>query len=196
MVKEFINANDLSMRLNNCFVFYKGEPYYTRIGTYPYLELYKIVQPPGYEPIVVKYTDPELNTKSPSLGYMNFKNNAIYLKRYPSRRQNLGLRPGDIVTNPRIYGSFTSTKEFYNVLTGKYPTYKKTMENIFLGKVLSMAVDRDFCISKGDRDLISLLFKERVIGYYEYLSEKFRLLPVADSSWLTKLIYNRRIIPV
>lgn len=192
MPKRYLNEHDLVMRLDQVICFYKGEPYYIRAlnGEFPKINLVNIYKKDVNQNFQIDHDDPNLDTSFPELGYFNYQKNAIWLSKFPDRKQAQGLRAQNIRSNPTILNGFSSTKDFYNFLKGDYPTVDTALDSLKEEKVRSIAVSRNFALSRDNKVQITLLYRKRPIGFYCEKTSVFRINQTEESSFLTQAMFK------
>lgn len=137
--------------------------------------------------------DPLLDLSSPTLGYINFKNDAFYVARKPERKYKQTLTFGAIsLWNPSTNKASAQsteaifyTKEFAAMLLGVYPKLEdvlKTLNNDTT-KVKARAIDRDVCIAKDSYGIIRVYYKYDEVGHIEP-GETIVRVPHTELAWV------------
>lgn len=197
MVKEYLNQEDLRMRLEGCIVQYKSHFFMVVCNniSYPNIGLINLTKYSESRKIehTIDHRDANLNTGTPPLGYFNCNRQAYWTTRYPNKRQNQAVKPQNISVKPRSAPyNFYFTKEFYNCLMNEYPTERKALLAINAGTVESMAVSRDFALVREDQQLVALHFKARKVGYYN--GTNLIIMPTPEASWIKSLLEKQGIM--
>lgn len=172
-VERYTNSDDVHMRLHECILFYKGQPYYAQAdGMNLYLcDLEKGLSDVGK--LVVHSNDSELIITSPDIGYVNYlwndKPAVKFFARSPFRRQKASIAAVNILVKYGVNDSFLSPsvsellqKNFKQMLLGDYPQFGNVMFAIQQGE--AYAVSRNFAISFYNKDNILLHYNGEVIG--------------------------------
>lgn len=196
MSKEYLNRNDIAMRLEGTFVFYKKVPYYVTLpenniednaGAWKYINLSPVQNPRGKK-IKVDHTDPLLDTSAPTLGFMNWDSKAYYAYRKPVRKQWQGLNSRAMGFAPMApEGQWWFSEAFEHMLLNKYPTVQEAIRQVEDLEVKSAAFDRRLAVEK-NRGSVSLLWASvpdvRTIGYWNAKEGRFNLTPGKDTSFI------------
>lgn len=196
MVKAYLNAEDLRMRLHDCLVFYKGEPYIVSCDeiNFPDIALKTLVR--KVHAHTVDHRDVYLDTGTPNLGYMNYNGETYYISRMPNKRQHQAVKIDNLSVSPNRPNvrNWGHTRAFYNCLMGDYPRPNTALQGVLGGLVRSMAISRDFAISSQSQQKIALMYKDREVGYYDPSTLKVSIVPTPESSWIKNLIIKEGLV--
>lgn len=172
---------DYEARLNGGIVFYKKKPVYVYATNSGKIELFTF---PENERIgVVAPQDENLDISAPKLGFVNIGGKAVYCYRKPLRQYKQSLQVSSIATftplrkEPTSPGDIFQTKQFAEMLMGKYPNLDATLRFIKEKKRGSMAFNRNMCISRDSFDIFHVFFKTEEIGIIEDVTKKSILVP-------------------
>lgn len=171
MAKGFAKYEDTVHRIGNSICFWKGEPYYVKVGVVDrskdLVNLYCIKEQ-YHLPDRVDITSDDFVVAAPALGYMNYNKAAYYVKRIPNRGLKQGLSTEDIHSEPQLrgYNFPISTKEFYNCLMGIYPTYKEALTKVLTKENEGCAFDRSSCVKRMDK-LVALYHNSIMIALWK-----------------------------
>lgn len=190
---EFLTREDLSMRLDHTICFFGKKPYYLRVGRDEFN--FHIMR--GFEltakakEIAIDVRDAAFSMRSPTLGYINYYDQAHYLSRIPDRRNKQGLNVGTIVSsneNGIDRGYFTS--EFmHDMLVDKYPAQSLCLKRLQAEHDLkSIAFNRNFCLRKLADNVIGMLYKERLVAIFDNESERFNLIQSRETSFIERIM--------
>lgn len=184
MPKRYFNQHDVEMRLDAVIALYKGEPYSISAvnNEYPKITLKPLYGNKNNQ--IIDHDDSSLDTSFPELGYFNYAKHAIWLSKNPDRRQAQGLRSKYLISHPKIFGGFCYTKEFHNFLKKQYPSVDEALEKVRNENVISMAVSRNFALSRENKAKMSLMYRRRPIGYYNERLNEFKLDQTEESSFI------------
>lgn len=193
MAQDRLTPEDLDLRLNNTICRYKGHPYYVQTGradgrnSYPKISLYKLDGTMS-RPINVDHTSDEFDDSSPPLGYMNYNNQAIYLKRVPHRLQNQGVRQESIMSIPSTRGHWFTSVSMESCILGRYPSQDQAMSTLQdAGSPYGVAIHRHIALSWIDSRTLGLYYKARLIATKIYGSD-WSYLEASDSTLIRNII--------
>lgn len=205
MAKEYYSQADAVMRLDNTVCLYDGVPYFVLVdpGNAPdgvvLVDLHKVTNfvgmagPEKYQK--VKYTDPKFEYKSPTLGYMQWRRHAVYVKRIPDRKQRQGLAPELIKgsvneaenVNPNSFNMLYSDN-FREMIQGKYRTQHEAVEMILGGNFHSVPISRTLAFRKLGGKTMALDFKTKFVGTKEADESHFKLFSLPEAGFLSKIL--------
>jgi hypothetical protein len=108
------------------------------------------------------------------LGYINRRNEAIYLTRKPLRKYKQGLSRDSLVVKAigeakmamRNKGDILLSPELSKCVDNIYPSLTEAFNSVEIEKAQSVAFSRVFAINRSElfQDVYELLYKNRVIG--------------------------------
>lgn len=159
---------DLRQRLDSGVVFYRGIPYiYSLRDEAGVARLYSLKN--SSEFITVHPKDPEIDIRSPKIGFVNYKGRAYYLTRYPHRmyKQSFCLRSVralDVAANIEITTPMNlQSGPIHNMLIDEYPRISTAMKDLE-GGAKSVAISKDIAIGRDDLDNIKAWYKNQPFG--------------------------------
>lgn len=180
---------DYEARLNGGIVFYKKKPVYVYATNSGKIELFTF---PENERIgVVAPQDENLDISAPKLGFVNIGGKAVYCYRKPLRQYKQSLQTNSIATftplrkEPTSVSDIFQTKQFAEMLMGKYPSLDVALKFVKEKKKGSMAFNRNMCVSRDSFDIFHVFFKTEEIGIIEDVTKKSILVP---NSSMVKII--------
>lgn len=156
--------DDVRRRTNNSIMFYKGEPVLVRyvreinVAIYPIETYYS--RGLNHETPMIPYTDPNLVSRIPTLGYINPPGNrARFVTRNVVRTQREGLPTDQLI----VGGTYMSidlifTQAFKDMLLNKYPTIQEAWAEA--QSTYTRAFSKSYAISKD----LNIFHRERLIG--------------------------------
>lgn len=136
---KFRSAGDLSMRLCQSFIRYKGEPVYVLDSVHSSKIVDCMYLKDGGKAVAfgVDVDDDDVDISSPPLGYINYNGN-WHLSRLSERRQKQGLDirralarnafQGKVNAHNVLGGGVTSWLDLRKTILGEYPTFEKALE--------------------------------------------------------------------
>ncbi len=192
MVKKYLNASDVRMKLQRSVVFYKKVPHYVDLPPDPESPWDHIRLTPlagkNKSSFVLPHDDENIDTSAPLLGYINYKGRAYYLSRIPGRVSSQGLKNDVIISNPRnISSSYFVSPEFSDALLGKYPKLDTAEGMLYSLAWSSVAISRTFAIGVKDDLRIGLYQQGNLIGD-QVKSGEYTLNNFKGSSFTKKLL--------
>lgn len=107
------------------------------------------------------------------LGMANVEGAALYVQRHPTRKSEQGLSEGMLINQTfslsmqKNYAVGLLSKDFYNCIVGKYPSYEETVTNLKNPECanLSAAFHREFCLVKAPLGVLYLGYRTDLIGF-------------------------------
>lgn len=192
MVKKYLNASDVRMKLNRTVIFYDGRPCYVETSPSESEGWSKIQLTPlsgkDRKKFEVEHDDEKVDTSAPTLGYLNYKSAAYYLTRIPSRVSNQGLRSDNIISNPgSLNWNYILSQEFGDCLLGKYPTLNSAENMMYSLAWSSVAISPNFAIGTKPDLTIGLYQNGNLIGK-QVKTGKYVLDDFKGSSFTKKLL--------
>lgn len=171
--------HDLTQKLSECIVRYKGVPYYTRTNgsTVHLYELHKIDSGAVH---AIDYKDEHLDVSSVPLGYVNIKpyESVAYILRNPIRRVKQGICPNNTHSKAAlgIHSVFPRngvlfSKAFVDSVTGVFPPLQTALDKLrSLNESGStekhpIAISRDIGLVIDQQGLIGVYYKEEYVGW-------------------------------
>lgn len=162
------NVRDARQSLQGSVCLYKGQPFSVHTvssggarGLSAIGILYK--KDGSHEELVVKIDDPELNFMNFKLGYVNYDNTSVYLKRVPVRTVAQGLSDQNVVSDYPGMGFgylFARKGGKMEVFSGEYPTFEQAVETLVNNReTSSIAFSRYLALNRHPR-FLSLFFLE------------------------------------
>lgn len=198
----YIKQDDVHMRLHNTYCMYDGKPVFVTVNVgYPVGDV--TIYPPGSVDVlkskVINITNDKFKFVFPELGYVNYKNCAVYLGRRPDRNQRQGLDPGSCYAIvhaqndsrlPPSVSTIICSENFIPNLEGVYPSLTEALE-LLKEDAQSVAISKRVAIGYIGRNLLGLFYDSRLIGTYNRKREMFSItedrLPSLVLSRLTNL---------
>lgn len=182
---------DYEARLNGGVVFFKKKPVYVYATNSGKIELFTF---PDNERIgVVHPQDENLDISAPKLGFVNIGGKAVYCYRRPLRQYKQSLQVTAITTFTPMRKEVTSagdifnTKQFADMLIGKYPNMDAALKFVREKKRGSMAFNRNMCVSRDSFDIYHVFFKTEEIGIIEDVTSKVITVPSSQMMKITNL---------
>lgn len=126
------NVGDLARRLNKGIVKYHGQPYMiTEIEGFDRIEITPLKDVPRRRENIkrVALSDPHLDIEPFKLGYVNYSNRALFVRRTPTRGTNYCMNANNIGTREyqRIPGVILYSEEFHSMLMNRYPSLQEAV---------------------------------------------------------------------
>lgn len=207
-------SGDLNQRLNHSFVMYDGEPCYVLVHTddevkYA-LKLYRSYEvnhygheegPPIKEifPYDPEDCDDKFDISSIPLGYVNWNNRAIYLKRHPYRAWKQGICTQS-VTAYEVSGEHSqgvqvskvlSSHDFHASVCGKFPALKEAVRLVLTkGGFKSMAISKDIAIEKVNSTTLYVYLKGMHLGVLDAENKNLSIVNIPEKPALMRLVNN------
>jgi hypothetical protein len=198
--KKYLTHSDVSLRLNESLLRWKGKWFYARYEDGERkvsITLYDLVTGKTVE--TVDPNSPNLDVSSPQLGYAEPENwrSPVFIQRSPYRRQKQGAGSDNMIYSVNGSGhrgpvptSWLFTKAFKSMLEGVYPPYmglveslnkhftKKSFDEIYAGR----AVSRNFCLfsEAGKKNIIC--YNCATIGTFDIETGVVTLSPLYNNS--------------
>lgn len=171
---------DLRQRLDSGVVFYRGIPYiYSLRDEAGVARLYSLKN--SSEFITVHPKDPEIDIRSPKIGFVNYKGKAYYLARYPHRRykQSFCLRSVtafDIIAGQNYAPPMSlQSGPIHNMLMDEYPRIETALKDINNNVAKSIAISKEIAIGRDDLDNIKVWYKNQPFAI-KVVGSKFTVL--------------------
>lgn len=184
-MKAFFSVEDRNARLHNTVCMYDGEPVYVSTrdvgGQNTSLKAHEVFITPlkqmensSKDPVIktVSYTDDKFSTRGMRLGYVNVKNDCVFVTRRPGQqtRQGLSVDQINIVINGNSQGNATRLSIFqpevaYTIL-GEYPSWQEAYARV-KGDAVSCAFDRMFAFARLGRRSYSILLRGLTVGHFD-----------------------------
>lgn len=122
------------------------------------------------------------------LGYCNVGNHAVFLKRTPDRRQKVGLTNANLVSSDGKGRVDLVSVNVGDTLRNRYPTFEEALAWIKKTRTKGhgRAFHRLFMLSRIDRGLIGLHFRERLVAVRT--GKSFLLVEGEDTSIIYRLL--------
>lgn len=175
-----IPSADLSLKLHDSICRYKGEPVYIRVDRAG-LYLYKLTNT-STQFAIIKPNDPDFDISSVPLGYVQAKNEVVYLTRIPVRKTKQGLdirsiRVRKLVDNA-AYSKSSNTayvfqQGFIDMVTGKAPELKDSLKEL-RGKYAKdekcnaqVVVSRNIAMWINEMGIINIHYKGDFVGWVQ-----------------------------
>lgn len=205
MAKAFLNYQDTVMRLQRTICMYRDKPMYVYVDEIEdrdkydnTLNLYPLC-PNGLrssKATIIKVTDKEFSYKEMPLGYILFEDECVYLTRNPDRKNNQGLHPNVLYTDPgfRNYNSNSWFKSvgMENCIMGTHPSYKEALILLDSTNAYSYSMvpfHRHFAVGFLDsrRRTKGIFCRGRLVATYD-LNGSAKLLEAPDASFIRPLL--------
>ena len=195
MGKAFFSKKDAFMRLHGTICIYDGKPVYCLLGSEDGDFVLQAHDPAVYGqatgktiPKLVEYTDEKFVYKSPLLGYMFVNNQAVYVTRFPDRKQSQGLVDATLLAGGKRFSHRFSvcSQSFVDCVLGNYPSYDAALQMVTQGSAISVPFSRRLAISTVRRNVISLLYRDKPIAVKD--GDSFRLFEIKENKIFRKLI--------
>lgn len=187
MAREYHSFEMTYRYLHGSVCLYDGEPIYvtTDRKIYPKINLYKI---DALNKIwkKIEVSDPLFDDRSPNLGYMNFEDNAHYLRRMPVREQNQGLRIFNVVATPAIQLDWFPSMNLYNCIKNIYPSYSEALDRTIKAGQEGCAFHRHVAIRPIDWRSKGLYYRTRLAAVWN--DDNWNFIRSEDSTYLEKII--------
>lgn len=197
MAVGFASVGDTNMYLNNSIIMYDGVPHYvSNTGAEKNNEVTGFCM----SPMLMKHdqgkklsvTDNKFVHNGILLGYVNYKGQATYVKRKPSRRQKSGVCKNSLCKSK--YNINLTDKSFANMLMNKYPSFDTCIYKLEDRRTISAAFHRDLAIGYGsERDILHLYHKGKDIGYRVQGNDHFILYESRQASFLMNMLNDYNI---
>lgn len=141
---RYPSDHDVSLRLNNTFIRYKGKCYLVKpVGKDTKISLFDITDPMWSKPTkkaeIVNANDKDVDVTSIELGFVQGLQKLYYVCRAPYRKQLQGIAFENILCRSLNENHFENvqaevlySENFIDMLEDRYPTYEKAHE--MLGK--------------------------------------------------------------
>jgi len=131
----------------------------------------------GLKTETVSVEDDFLDVSAPQLGYINYKNRALYLSRGPNRKYRQLTCPENItiycpILDRDVSRDLNKNGVLYShgvndLFSNNYPHFKDAFESLNSHKVSSVAVNRDVAITVDSIRLMHVFVKDMKVGYIE-----------------------------
>ncbi len=167
MGTAFFNGHHKKLKLDGTICLYDGEPYHINASdAYNSEHTVRLIPIDGrrqgrvnIDDSAVDYRDDKFDYKPTPLGYTNYRGNAYYMGRLPTRQAAQGLSLNSVCTigdGPSISNitSWFYSREIYECIKGIYLSYaecEKILYEPVEGAWLSAAFSRTFAIGKLSR---------------------------------------------
>lgn len=181
------NAEEAEHRLGHTVILYDGKPVYIN-NIYPYnpangkepgiyLETYQL--PAMAKADMLPLADPKFEYHSMRLGYVNGKNNAVYLSRMPVRKFKQGLNDDNVSVlhlpgvageaQPRIrFTNLMKTVGLVHMCAGEYPSFEKVLRSLQGDNdIVSQAFDRQLALGKDGLGMFNLFYRGERVAFTE-----------------------------
>lgn len=202
MAQDYLNQDDLATRLNGTICKYKGVPYYIQTHgydaqrtSYPNVNLYSLKGGVVKYERRVDHRDPDFDDSAPLLGYMNYNNQAYYLKRMPYRHANQGLKYTDVMSVPfaidRHDTQWFQGDAIYNCILGIYPRMSSAVEQLETNGG-SCALHRDVAIGLINHRQHGLHYRGRLVAIKR--RNEWDYLDGRDANVIRKLIEKTGVL--
>lgn len=201
MANRYSTMKDLSDRLHGTICRYKNVPATVSVVSEKCLMLTDICN--GELIAKIKPDDPDFDISSPELGYFNYNESdgdaAIYTARQPYRRFRQGLYQQacnfstiDGASLRGYYGkTFFSTKGFYNLLIGKFPSVEEAQAILRSdSKIEEIAISPSIALKKTGAGLILVYFRTTNVGWIKPDSNEVEIV-VGEFDWVVERYFNR-----
>lgn len=203
------NQEELSMRLDQTICRYKGHPYFVITSgyaetIYPNVGLCRLNSSRMIPSIIVDHRDPDFDDSAVPLGYLNWADEACYLKRIPQRVSAQGLRSNSIemLPRPRTSGaretSWFTAREMESCILGRYPSLNSVLSWLReSGRVgASKAIHREIAVSLIDSRRMGLLYKGRLVATSDSVRDvsNWTYLDNPDASILRRIIEKTGVL--
>ncbi len=198
----YIKQDDVHMRLHNTYCMYDGKPVFVTVNVgYPVGDV--TIYPPGSldaaKAKIINITNDKFKFVFPELGYVNYKNCAVYLGRRPDRNQRQGLDPASCYATvhaqndsrlPPSVSTIICSENFIPNLEGIYPSLQEARK-LLKEDAQSVAISKRVAIGFVARNLLGLFYDSRLIGACNIKHDVFSItedrLPSLVLSRLTNL---------
>lgn len=184
MLNDYQKGEDAALRLQDTVIFFKGIPYYVKTeGMTLHLfglrhEMPRLGSCPA--------NSPDVEVRSPPLGFVNTKDTVYWVFRPPYRKQKQGLCTENCCFSQleekdfdRISTRQMCTQSFENMLLDKYPSYEDAMES-----GVHRAFHKQFAIMKNEGQPCKLLHLNRCVALYDKAKEAWSIKPEEYNSIL------------
>lgn len=192
-MKNNITESDLGQKLHDTVCRYQGDPVYVTVHNAKkgILNLWDLVEynkirgglqgAEKIKPLEIKHDDPDFDISGIPLGYVQSDKDwrVTYVSRIPARRVKQGVCANHIRCMPPVEGTsnYTNsygimfTQGFKNMVLDTYPSLEEQMKGLrkaceeqreFNGEA---AISRDICISINSLGVISVYFKNQLVGW-------------------------------
>ena len=201
----FAQKRDISMKLNDTYVLYKGKFRYCAVSESSHkLHLYEGSPQQSPQKIITEVLDPEVSFVFPKLGYFNFNGDARYVSKATSRTTKIGLCTRSLAEyayngTPVRMGAFSSltwVEMNQMFLDEEYYKVPHAIARVTGGKNKSIAINRTSCIFKDEMDMIKFGYKNTIIGWISKKKDEPTLV-IPESKSNQKAVYEKCIgLPV
>ncbi len=199
MGTAYFSRKDIMLRLCDTICFYDGLPYYvqTHENSDNNVTIYRFADVErAKNGMVVDYTDPKFNYKSPALGYFHYnKKDAVYVSRLPDRQQSQGLNSRVLrLKGAEInrYETYYLTPEFEDMLLNRYVGSATAFNLIASGVSKAVPISRNVALSQTRRGLIEVFFKGRPVAC-NFKSRGIELYDLKDANYMAKTLASHGI---
>lgn len=186
MADPFDSQEDTQMYLHGTVCMYKNVPVYVEVRGRNRARVTRLDRSDSFEEIDT--TVPEFHWHDMTLGYYNHGDYCAFLKRTPDRRQKVGLTVNNVVSsNPNVIVELLSPA-MHKCLTNDYPSYEETLAWIKKkkGRGVGRAFHKLFALTRIDRGLIGLHFRERLVAVRA--GKVFTMVEGEDMSLIHRLL--------
>ena len=197
MSRVYESLADLRMRLNGTVVLHKGDPVFVSVEDSTNWETVYLASLTSGKNYRVSYK--ELDTSSPQLGYMNWKDNAYYVERISGRWQFQGLRQEGLTIRDlgrNAIGNYLTSKSFASCILADHPTLKSALDDVLNFRAIKRAFHRDLAVGRGAQGRINLYYKDTVIGNRVHDADKFSLIHSKGSSFIHNLLIEEKLVEI
>lgn len=194
MRNHITSSRDLELKLYGTVCRYKGVPVYIGQTSAKLLHLYDITRKESVASI--SPNDPDFDTATPQLGYMNYEDQVYYVSRPPLRRTRQGIDTRNTVFKPLV-GRFNYPPEhllysvqFRDMVMGNYPKLDSVLENMRASWKkdynigLQKAVTRHIALMIKGSGIIDVWYKEQNIGYILPSKPDTVVVPDREDAWV------------
>lgn len=127
------------------------------------------------------------------LGYCNLRGKAVYLMRLPTRKWKQGFGADNLfVATGNAGRDILQDRALGRTITGKYPSFEKTIQELKKDNVQSMAFSRSFAVQKYDEEII-LMYRSSWVGDFKGDTITFKKQFIHLDSYLREVIKDDRI---
>lgn len=195
-VERYLTKEDVNMRLDNCIVRYKGEPFMSKYAGGLQIKLYYMDES-NRDPMLVNSNDIDLDISSFDIGYVNRGERAWFITRVPYRKQKQAVCIHNVVWSTfmnnyqKLDDSLLMTKYTDDAIRMIYPTYKDCLEWVKAkASNVSRAFNTNFALHKSKDGEILLLMNEEKIGIFNPDTQIIDLLSDHVNSIITFKLAN------
>lgn len=202
-IEYFATTADVSTRLSNGLIKYKGQWMYS-LGSHGWvIQLRGLTENSKEIMVDVQKEIHNIELGRPRLGFFNLGANAFWPTVMPARQYTQVLMPRSVMLDPIAQGvnkaslNAWRTSQYQESLNHRYPSVREIEEKLERGDITSAAFSRNFALSqyhtKGGKKTRTLFHRNATIGHYDFEGKRYHIQPSFDTPLLTQVLTKNEI---